>query len=146
MIRHFNQSDHLIYHTKGLTNDEAIESNHGERYLYLVSSLSHQGKKRKQMFRLILFIFLIIFILPIDCQNGSTVLQKPSLCINNTYTISLFSTRNFRITFNRTRLRQLNIHTLSLYVSIEDRKVADFQDHRHIMRRIYRLPNDTECK
>ena len=98
------------------------------------------------MFRLIFFIFFIIFILPIDCQNGSSVLQKPSLCINNTYTIPLFSTKNIRMTFNRTRLRQLNIHALIVYVSIEDRKVAEFQDHRHTVRRIYRITNDTECK
>jgi hypothetical protein len=98
------------------------------------------------MLRLILFIFLIIFIFPINCQPRSIALQEPSLCINNSYVIPLFSIRNFRMTLNRTRLRQLNIHTVSVYATIADRKIAEFQNRRQTIRKVYHIPNDTQGK
>ncbi|CAF3448050.1 unnamed protein product [Rotaria sp. Silwood1] len=66
--------------------------------------------------------------------------QVSSLCINNnSFTIPLFTTRMLRMKFNRTRLKQLNIHTIRLHAFISDQKVAEFQDHRDKIEKVFHL-------
>jgi len=96
--------------------------------------------------RLIIFIFLTIFIFSSDCQNPSIIIPDLSLCIKDNYVMPLYTTRFLRMTFNRTRLNQLNIHTISVRTSIVDQKVADFEDHLPTVIKVFHLLNNTEGK
>jgi hypothetical protein len=96
------------------------------------------------MRRSILFILLIIYISPSDCRNRSIIIKEPSLCVDNTYTIPLFDTQSIRMTFNQTRLRQLNIHTIRIRALIQDRKVAEFENNRHVIKKPLHLSNNNE--
>jgi hypothetical protein len=98
------------------------------------------------MFRLIIILFLTIFISSSDCRNESIILPELSLCLKDKYIIPLYSTRFFRMTFNRTRLKQLNIHTIHIRTLITDPKVANFDDHRTTVKQIFHLMNNTERK
>ncbi len=98
------------------------------------------------MRRSIVFILLIISISQSDCRNRSIIIKEPSLCINNTYTIPLFNTQSIPIPFNRTRLKQLNIHTIRIRASIRDRKVAEFRNNHHIIKKVLHLEKNTERK
>jgi hypothetical protein len=98
------------------------------------------------MRRSILFILLIIYISPSDCRNRSVIIKEPSLCINNTLSIPLFDTQSIRMTFNRTRLKQLHIHTIRIRTSIEDRKVAEFENNRHVIKKVLHLKNNIQGK
>jgi hypothetical protein len=98
------------------------------------------------MLKLRLLIFSIIFIFPSDCRQQSIILRKPSLCINDTYNIPLFGTKFIRITLNRTRLDQLDVHTVRLRASIADTKVLQFEDRRRTIRKVFDLMNDTHRK
>ncbi len=89
-------------------------------------------------------IFLTIFPFPSTCRNQSIVIEEPSLCMNYSYVIPLFSTQILRMTFNRTRFKQLNIHTVHVRASIADRKVAEFDKHRHTIQQVFHLMNSTQ--
>ena len=58
----------------------------------------------------------------------------------------LFTTRLLRMTFNRTRLIQLNIRTIRLHAFISNRKVAEFQDHLYTIQQVFYLRNNTKRK
>ena len=47
------------------------------------------------------------------------------------------------MTFNQTRLKQLNIHTIHLRTYIADRKIAEFQGRHHTVRTTFHLTNTT---
>jgi hypothetical protein len=98
------------------------------------------------MLRTIAFILLTIFIFPSDCLNQSIVVREPSLCVNEKYKISLFGTRIIPMTFNRTLLQELNIHTMRVYASISDRKVLQFENHQYMRKKTFYLMNNTERK
>jgi hypothetical protein len=98
------------------------------------------------MLRTIAFIILTIFIFPSNCLNQSIVVQEPSLCVNEKYIVSLFGTRIIPMTFNRTLLQELNIHTMRVYVSISDRKVLQFENHQYTKKKSFHLMNNTERK
>jgi len=94
--------------------------------------------------KFIIFIFLTIFICRSDCLNRSIIIQESSLCIKDNYVMPLYSTRFLRMTFNRTRLEQLNIDTLYIRTSIVDQKVANFEDHQYTVKKIFHLMHNTE--
>ncbi|CAF3651637.1 unnamed protein product [Adineta steineri] len=96
------------------------------------------------MVRSIVFIFLIVLINVSDCQITSVAIEKPSLCITGTYIVPLFSTKIIRTTFNRTYLKQLNIHEIHIYAIISDQKVAEFENHRSITEKTFRISNNTK--
>jgi len=98
------------------------------------------------MSRLIIILFLTIFIFPSDCRNESIILPELSLCLKDKYIMPLYSTRFFRMSFNRTRLKQLNIHTIHIRTTMADPKVANFEDHRTTVKHIFHLMNNTERK
>jgi hypothetical protein len=93
-----------------------------------------------------LFLFLIICVCSSNCQQQSIVIQESSACTKNNYKIPLFSTEILRMTFNQTRLRQLNIHTLHIRASIANRKVAEFENHRYTIKKVFHLMNTTSGK
>jgi hypothetical protein len=98
------------------------------------------------MLRSIAFILLTIFIFPSHCRNEPAVVQEPSLCVNEKYTVSLFGTRIIPIRINRRLLQDLNIHTISVHASISDRKVLEFENHQYTKEISFYLINNTERK
>jgi sodium/bile acid cotransporter 3/5 len=48
--------------------------------------------------------------------------------------------------FNQTQLRQLNIHMIYIQASINNRKVAEFEDHRYTIIKVFHLINTTSGK
>jgi hypothetical protein len=98
------------------------------------------------MSKLVIFIFLTIFIFPSDCQNEPIILPESSLCLKDNYVMPLYSTQIFRITLNQTRLKQLNIHTIRIRTSIVDPNIANFEDHRPVLKQTFHLMNNTEGK
>ncbi|CAF4437947.1 unnamed protein product, partial [Rotaria sp. Silwood2] len=60
------------------------------------------------------------------------------------YIIPLFTTRIVRMTLNQTRLKQLNIHTIRIRAFIRNKKVAEFQDHRNSIEKVFHLMKKTE--
>ena len=66
--------------------------------------------------------------------------------INDIYTISLFGTQFLRISLDRTRLKPLIIHTVRLCASIADVNVAEFENHRHTIKHVFHIMNNTERK
>jgi len=98
------------------------------------------------MLKPIAFILLTICIFPSDCRNESIVVREPSLCLNEKYVLPLFGTRIIPMTFNRSRLQQLNIHTIRVHTSISDRKVLEFENHRYAKKKSFYLMNNTERK
>jgi len=98
------------------------------------------------MSRLIIILFLTIFIFPSDCQNEVIISPELSSCLKNNFTMPLYSTRFFRMIFNRTQLEQSNIHTISIRTSIANPKAANFEDHRKIIKQTFHLMNNTERK
>lgn len=67
-------------------------------------------------------------------------------CMNGSYVIPLFSTRIIHMTFNQTRLKELNIHTVHLRTAIADRKVAEFDGHHQTIRKSFRISDIEERK
>ncbi|CAF0735519.1 unnamed protein product [Rotaria sordida] len=96
------------------------------------------------MFRFIVLLLLTTFIFPSNGQSRSIINQESSLCTKKSHTIPLFTTLILRMTFNQTRLKQLNIQTMSIYASISDRKTAEFQNHRDIIEEVFHLMKNIE--
>ena len=85
----------------------------------------------------------------VSFANGrqlSIDIQQSTGCINESYVISLFSTRIIHMTFNQTRLKQLNIHTVHLRTSIADPKVAEFYGHHPTIKKSFRIIDTIERK
>lgn len=90
-----------------------------------------------------------LILLAFSFANGRTLsidIQQSMGCINESYVIPLFSTRIIHMTFNQTRLKQLNIHTVHLRTSIADRKVAEFYGHHPTIKKSFRIIDTSERK
>ena len=89
---------------------------------------------------------LLTFSLINGQSTTSIVIEQLPTCINESYVIPLFSSRIIYMTFNQSRLRQLNIYTVHLRTSIVDRKVAQFEGHHQIIRKTFAINNPTNGK
>ena len=95
------------------------------------------------------FQVFVCFILCIYSTNGkfqSIVMEESTVCTKDNYKIPLFSTENLRITFNQTRLRQLNVHTIHIRAEIDNQKVAEFENQGDTINKVFHLINTTSGK